>query len=136
MTLFARSIATSSLLITLGLGCASPDQGVGFEPSPSVPPSETAGSPATIDGQLDCPTAAYWAIDEVGVRGMAGEPTIDAAVDQALATYRVDGDRIHRDGAVATLIHDGREVVAARATTLEAGGYAVQSLRGCEGTER
>lgn len=90
--------------------------------------------PHVIDGELDCLNDDRWSIVGTPAEDATGDPTAEVAVRRALRpwTERHDGRiQLGEDGASATMMNNGREVVAVRATKTTTGVWVATTVTGC-----
>jgi len=91
--------------------------------------------PAPTDGSLDCANEASWVIQGSFDPDIPGDPNPEDAVLEMIQPYQDahGGEIVFIDDNAASLVIDGREQVVALAIELQAGGWAVSTVSGCEG---
>lgn len=94
--------------------------------------------PAPLDGNLDCANDAEWGESGSIDPTTPGVPTPDEALQLALEPFldRRGGEIAEIGEVVASLVVDDREQVVAIATEVDAGGWVVTRVSGCQGFER
>ena len=94
--------------------------------------------PAPIDGQLDCANDAGWGQTGSIDPTVPGLPTADEAVLAIIEPFadRHGGELVVIGEGVTSLVVDGREQVVVTAVEVDAGGWVVTSVSGCQGFER
>ena len=94
--------------------------------------------PAPLDGNLDCANDSSWGEQGATIGDTPGMPTADEAVQSALQTFldRHGGEIIVISEGVGSLVLDDREQVVAIASEVDAGGWIVFTISGCQGFQR
>jgi hypothetical protein len=94
--------------------------------------------PAPLDGSLDCANDAGWGQQGSIDPTVPGLPTPGDALLSALQPFLdKHGEKYVSIGeGTASIVVDDREQVVAVATEVDAGGWVVTSISGCQGFER
>ncbi len=94
--------------------------------------------PANPDRSLDCANDFSWGESVSIDPTVPGLPTSDAALRSALGPFldQHGGQYVVVGEGVASLVLEDREQVVAIATEVDAGGWAVLQISGCQGFER
>lgn len=94
--------------------------------------------PAPLDGDLDCANDARWGWQGSIDPTVPGLPTAGDALLSGLQPFldKHGGKFVPIDDRVASVVVDDREQVVAVATEVEAAGWVVTSISGCQGFER
>ena len=94
--------------------------------------------PAQLDGSLDCANDAGWGQEGSIDPTVPGLPRPGDALLSALQPFldKHGGGFVPTGEGVASVVVDDREQVVAVAIEVDAGGWVVTSISGCQGFER